>query len=535
MHHLRKITGAASLFAFAVLWSNIWGQLRDSLSIALFNNQSYSAYNYALKIPFEAPQVIGVALAAAMVPVLVELCKHGRSAEARKIADGIVVAMALILGPLALAGALLSGPILHIYYLGSSNPATLLQAIRLSRILFPYLMISGVAGALAAALQSFEQFRALAFGQLIPNVVIVGSILLLHNRLGITGQAVGVVLGGVGYLALVLGYYSRLKSGRRDGDHGSPAGAGTWWRLPAARAIALAMIPLLLIGLADWIGSQLIVTRAVSWVARYQSVDYKLFTTAMKTLQIPQGVFVAALSLVLLPYLSRRAASDDRSGLAAAAAEGMRLVLFAVAPTVLVIGLLALPILNILFVHGAYTPLMAHRSAPLIALMAPYVLLSSVGEVLIICLLALKRVWPLFLVQMLTLAASEALCVILARKAGLVGIAAAVTLIALVNLVLLLSVVTRYLQFHEWKETSRFLAKLAVACAAIALWLAPFTRAFEHGGKLGVGRSLIEIVVGAVVSGIIFAGVSEALGARQWILIRSSLWRRAEPADAHGE
>ncbi|MDQ2731480.1 MAG: MATE family efflux transporter, partial [Armatimonadota bacterium] len=500
MSYLRRITGPAALIALAVLWSNLWGQVRDSLSSSLFSPAHFEAYNLALNVPFQTPQLISAALAAAMVPVLVELYREGRTDEARRVSQGMVMAAAFVLLPLCLAGIALSGEVLRLWFWNKKDPATLVLATRLSQALFPYLLISGVSGAIAATLQSLQKFRILAIGQLLPNVIIVLVMVLFHGRLDVLSQALGVVLGGMAYFLLLVPYLFGVyrRDLRSEATNRSPT--VPWWRLPAARLIFRAMLPVLLIGLCDWATGQMVVLRAVSWVQQANTADtasFKEFSNAYRILQIPQGLFVAAMATVLLPLLSQHAGEKDHEGLGDVASAGIRMVLYVVAPTAVCLGFLALPILNVLFRHGQFSQAMAGVSAPLVRNMAPYVLFSSVAEVLILCLLAMRRVGSLLAVQVLSLAAAVVFCRLFAVKWGVGGIAYAVSLITLINLILLLGAVERHIRMHNWQEMRTFIAKLGVACVGTGLSLSIVVRLYERSRAVhGLASNSLEILIG---------------------------------------
>jgi peptidoglycan biosynthesis protein MviN/MurJ (putative lipid II flippase) len=215
-------------------------------------------------------------------------------------------------------------------------------------------------------------------------------------------------------------------------------------------------------------------------------------------------------------------------GLASEASAGIRMVLYVVAPTAIALGCLALPVLNVLYRHGqlAQTPGAVETAVPLVGLMASCILFSSVGEVLILCLLALKRVWSLLVVQALSLAASVGLCWQMTKWLGLPGLAGAVSLTALVTLGLLFGMVERYIKIHDWQEMGQFAWKTFLACVVVWAWLHFLAGIVaSRGGVSGVFPNAAEIAVGVVISAMLYIAVSERLRIPEWLAARAVVER----------
>jgi putative peptidoglycan lipid II flippase len=396
----------------------------------------------------------------------------------------------------------------------------------------------------AANLNDYERFRALALGQHVPNVLIVVCVVLLHQRLGIASQGMGVVLGAVAYVLVLLPFFTRVCGRRSPGD--GPIAARWWWRLPAARQVGRGLVPLLLVGLADWGAGQWAVYRPITSLSMHNPGALLEFGSAYRVLQIPTGILVAALLTVLLPLLSEYASAGDTGGLAGAAVSGMRMVLFVVAPTAICLGCLALPILNVLYLHGRYLEHEVALSTPLIAVMAPFVVLNAVSEVLILVLLATRRVWLLLVLQAASLAIAAGLCRGMAALWGLLGLAAAVSLTAFASMGLLFWGVgvtvplARALVRGEPVRLGRgampgagredlgaFAWKMGIVSIGLWLFLFAFTHAWGGaGGIQGPRRNIQEVAFGMAAAFAMYAGMAQGLRIPEWLALRDMLINR---------
>src|SRR5205814_5504945 len=76
----------------------------------------------------------------------------------------------------------------------------------LTRIMFPYLLLVGLSALAMGALQAHGRFFAAALGPAALNVGMIAEVVLLRGRIDppITSLAIGVVVGGLGQLAVQL-------------------------------------------------------------------------------------------------------------------------------------------------------------------------------------------------------------------------------------------------------------------------------------------------------------------------------------------
>ena len=76
---------------------------------------------------------------------------------------------------------------------------------------------------------------------------------------------------------------------------------------------------------------------------------------ATTLIQMPLGLVPVAVSLAALPSLSQRAADEDWDGFRSLFGRGLRLVLVLLIPATVGLWVLAEPVIQVLFEHGAFT------------------------------------------------------------------------------------------------------------------------------------------------------------------------------------
>jgi putative peptidoglycan lipid II flippase len=72
-------------------------------------------------------------------------------------------------------------------------------------------------------------------------------------------------------------------------------------------------------------------------------------------IQLPHGLVAVAISLAVLPSLSRLSAAGDREGFRQTLGLGLRLVLVLIIPATLGLLVLAEPVISLIFEHGKFT------------------------------------------------------------------------------------------------------------------------------------------------------------------------------------
>jgi putative peptidoglycan lipid II flippase len=225
----------------------------------------------------------------------------------------------------------------------AADPPLIDLAVRLTRLMFPYLLLVGLAALATGALNAHHRFFTAAAGPALLNVAMIASVLLLAHRFQppIVSLAVGVLVGGLGQVLV------QLPEARRLGIPLSPSGD---WRHPAVWTIATRLAPAAF-GLAAVQVTVLVNTFLASLLPK-GTISFLYY--ADRIMEFPLGVFGIALATASLPSMSAQAARGDHRGLNDTVSFALRLSAFVSVPAT--VGLLALggPIVQLLFQRGEF-------------------------------------------------------------------------------------------------------------------------------------------------------------------------------------
>jgi putative peptidoglycan lipid II flippase len=494
------VVGAAGAIGLATLVSRVLGYARDMVVARAFGAGPVTdAFFVAFRIPNLLRRLLAEgALSTAVIPVFTEcLTREGRPAFAQ-VVRAVTGAGTVALGATSALGVLLAPWIVTLMAPGWAGDPTLVSlATGLTRLMFPYLFLVGLAALATGVLNAQRRFLTPALGPAVLNLGMIASVLLLAPRLDppIYSLAVGVLVGGLGQFLVQL-----PEAGR--------AGVSLWpsahWRHPAVRRIGRLLLPAVF-GLAT-VQITVLVNTLLASLLPGGSVSYLYY--ADRVMEFPLGVFGIALASAVLPSMSAQAARGEPHALRATLGFSVRLVVFVSVPAA--VGLITLgdPIVRLLFQRGAFGP--EATAATTRALVAYAVGLPAFSAVRLVSQAFYALGDPRTPVRMaaVALAVNVALAVGLMGPLAHPGLALASSLSAYANVIGLCWLLGRRLGPIGTGEMARSVARTLAASAALALWcwwIGP-------DGAASWAREL-RTALAVVSGGLVYVGAAALLGA----------------------
>ncbi len=502
------------MMSVATVISRVLGFGRDMLSARLFGAGGISdAFVVAFRIPnFLRDLVAEGALSSAFVPGLARARQRGGDAEFWDLAALMVGAMGLVLGIVVLLGILLARPILTVAAPGFlSRPREFALALRLTRIVFPFIGLVGLSALFMGMLNARRSFFVPALAPAAMNAVMILFGLFVCPRLGpdprrqVLGWAIGAVVGGAFQCltqlptALKLGF--RFKAAWPYAD-------------AAVRRIFRTMVPAV-VGQSTTQVNLLVNTILASQLAA-GSMTYLYY--GARVMRLPLGIFGVSIASALLPDLSVAHASGDREGFRKTLAFGLRMTLFTDLPALVGLVCLALPIHVLLFKGGHFTLADARATALASIAYTSGVVFMSWGKVLVPAFYALDSPSTPVKVSMALVFVNIGVNLLLWRPFGYLGLAATTSVVALIQAVSLQILMTRRVGRLWAREDLAQVAKMGLATAAMAagLALAQVGLGRISPGWTGAphGKALLALQVAVLMAlGVgVYMGLGRALG-----------------------
>lgn len=344
----RGIARAAGVIGLGNIASRVLGLVRESVIAALFGSSPLAnAFVVASQVPtILYDLLIGGMLSSALVPVFSDYAsRRDEPGGLWGLASTVLSAAALLLALVTAAVVLLAPQIANL--MASGYPAPLRDATAtLIRFLSPSIFFFGLSGVFSGLLYALKRFNYAAMGAALYNLgIIVGALVLTRGFEGngrILGLALGIFLGSVLQMGLLLldlrDAPLRLQPGR-------------FWQDPGVRRILRLYAPVALSVIVASFGV-IIDRRLASFTDAIGTITWMRYATTL--IQFPLGLVAAAISLAVLPDLSRYAAQQAWAGYRSTLTMGLRMVLVLIIPATVGLFVLATPIVELLFERGLF-------------------------------------------------------------------------------------------------------------------------------------------------------------------------------------
>jgi putative peptidoglycan lipid II flippase len=487
---------------------------------------AYTIGNETPNIVYEL--LIGGVLSATLVPLFTSFVEKEDDESQNVVITVTLVALAVLT-----AIALVLAPLIFRIY--TISPAADVDADEfrrvgtlLTRVFLLQIFFYGATGLANAILNARRRFFAAAWSPILPNVIIVVTLLSLPTP-GPGGWDLPDVLDDQ-RLRWTLGL-------------GATAGIAAMAivLIPAVRAAGLRWRPSFqfghpavrrLIALSGWTLGYVIANQVTVAVVRNLadpgSGDARAYFNAYTLFVLPHGLLAVSIATTFAPEMARSVARRDRASFADQASLGTRLIALLALPAGVLIFVLRRPIVGALLQHGEFTPANADTASRALAGFA----LGLVGFSLYLFVLrgfyAHQDTRTPFVINVVQNVLNIVLAVVLVGRYDILGLAAALAISYVVCSLWALQVLSYKVPGFPLGDVVASLWRIVVA-AAIAgelTWLV----ARQIGETSGAGAWL-RVIVGSIVGIVVYGGVLIALQAPELAALRSRLpGRRTVPA-----
>lgn len=510
--NLARSAGVASA---AIFLSRITGLVRESVMSALFGagaSPVMDAFITSFRIPNLTRDLFAEgALSSAFVPTFTKYLTTKGKEEARHLYNLVATTLILIVGIICLLGIIFSPQLVELMaHSFHSIPGKFELAVKMTRIMFPFLLLVALAAQAMGVLNACNLFGIPALSSVCFNV---GSLIfgvLLGPLFGvdrILGMAWGVVIGGF----LQLG--SQLPSLIREGFRFSPA----WdFSHPGLRTILRLMGPAILgnasvqinvfvntnfaTSLTDAAGVPL--NGPVSWL-----------NAAFRFMQLPLGLFGVAIASATLPSISRSAAANNMDEFRHTIRHALSLVMLLTIPSAVGLAVLGRSMIGAVYQHGRFSPDDTAQTALALSCYAIGLTGYSAVKILAPAFYALNDARTPMYVSIASIAVNYGAAYLMINKLhfGVAGLALSTSTVALINFAVLLMILRGRIHGIEGGLLAQNFAKIALASAVMAGICWTVSTGVHHWLGMAFKAQLVDLAVSIPVGGAAFYGVCYGL------------------------
>ncbi|MCE0484328.1 MAG: murein biosynthesis integral membrane protein MurJ [Methylacidiphilales bacterium] len=474
--------------------SRLMGVVREQVFAFMFGATMFAdAFIAAFRIPNLLRDLFAEgALSTAFTTTFTKTWEKEGADSAWHLARLVLSTLTLILGVICVI-CIIFGP--EVVYLTSSGwgmkqPETFALTVKMTRLLFPFILFVSLAAAVMGMLNARHIFGLPASASTIFNIVSVISGFIFANLFepqkswlhpqftepAIFGWCFGVLLGGLAQLAIQLpplwglGFRFHWKFDFRDS---------------ALRTVLILMVPSAIAGSAVQV-NVLVNGQFASYISGHGPVSWLYY--AFRLVQLPIGIFGVAIATVTLPAVARQHALDDLKAFGKTVEEALRFGFYLTLPASVGLAVVAQPVIQLIYEHGTFTAVSTAQTA--LALQAYTIGLAGYSgiKILVPCFYAMQPprfeshpgrsfwasfsdfIWNVLLftparVSLIGIALNLALCFVLYYYLGLghVGLALTTGFVAIINFLQLVYAIQKKIDLGTPGDWLSFFTRVTAA------------------------------------------------------------------------
>jgi putative peptidoglycan lipid II flippase len=512
------IIRAAILISLGNILTRIFGLGRNVVLASIAGTGgaavAFSVADNVLSIFFDL--LVSGAISSALVPVLSRYAAKV-DAEGRKefwhIVNTLLTLGLLFLMAVVVILQLVTNPLADFMTADLKQDGVKELTPGLIRVILFGIIFLGVSSIMMATLQALQRFAWSALSLAARNATVI-VIALAFSSWGIWSMVAGVVLGT--FMLVVL-----QAPGLRDMSFRPSFD----WKHPAIREILKLYRPIFL-GLLIT-SAVLIIDRALASSTGLATIPVMAYATTLQ--QFTLGLVGSAISIAILPTLSRQAASDDLSDYMRTLMGGLKLLLVLIIPATLGLLAIGLPTIRLVFEHGKFDE--TSRWLTYFALLGylPGIPAAAIDQMLIFSFYARKNTLTPVLVGVISnlVYLAVALLSVNLLQAGMMGLVIANSLQQVVHMGIMFWLLRRQFGGLGGHGLYRTLIKTVLAslllsvCAYLAAGL--ITALLGESGKFA---SLLAVIAGIGAGGVAYLFALRLLRVDEMAQIWSAVARK---------
>ena len=346
-----------AVVSLSTVGSRLLGLLRDILIFAALGASLWnSAFILAFTLPNLFRRLLGEgALSSAIVPVFSDVLEREGRSGAFRFFNQVLVRLLLALIVIICLGMLLMAWAAG----GNFLPERWAMGAGLAVWLLPYMVFICLAAIISAGLNLVGRFAVAASTPILLNLAMIGA---LAAGLCLDPDAARLVYwlcGGVlfgGLLQLVIPTIDLMRQGWRPRLESEGGAALTeLWQLFLPGLMGAAILQM-----------NILISRLLAYSLDESAVS--VLYLASRLMELPLGVFTIAVATVFFPLLAKAHSNRDETAFSAALLKGLRLIVGITVPAGIGLFVLGEPIIELLFLWGAFEQADVLATVPLLAI-----------------------------------------------------------------------------------------------------------------------------------------------------------------------
>ncbi|HPS37987.1 MAG TPA: murein biosynthesis integral membrane protein MurJ [Candidatus Cloacimonadota bacterium] len=474
----RKLAKNIATMSIAVFLSRILGLVRDQVMAYFFGTTWLNdAFNVAYTIPNLLRRLFGEgALSTAFVPIYNDIgAKEGKKQQF-DFALNIISILTFILSLMTLIGMIFAPIIVKLIYPGLA-PETLITAIKLTRITFPYLFFISLSSTLIAILNSHDYFFMTGLSSALLNLGMILTVLIPFWVTGAVGEELviwagwGVCLGGLFQTLSCLPYMRTIGYRIKIILKFSGTAITMLWKrfIPSMIGIGIREINLI----ADGIMASFLPIGSITALG-----------FGNRLMQLPLGIFAISAGTAVLPHYSRFASQDKPEELSESMRFSSVTLAYIMLPITVIILALGQDFVYVLFQQGEFDTHASIMTYKALLFYSIGLIFYSMNQIITPVFYAYKDTKTPVLIAIPMVILNIVLNYILMQFMAHSGLALSTSITAIVNLFLILYILRKKIPGISFKGIFENISKALIISTLIYILLVVTNSYLPHYSKL---------------------------------------------------
>ena len=358
---------AALLLGLFAFLSQVLAFLRDRLLAHIFGaGLELDIYYAAFRIPdFIFITVASVVSLSVLIPFIIEKDAEGKD-KLKEFVNGVFSFFGLLIAVVSVVAYFVMPTVVTLLFKGMTSEA-LEQVVLLSRLMLLSPIILGFSNLFGSLTQAYNRFTLYALAPLLYNLGIIIGIVVLGERIGISGVAVGVVLGAFLHALIQVPFVVKAGLFPKFTPRFDPALIGKIVKISFPRTITLSMSSITLLFLT-------------SFASLMQEGSISVLTFSINLESVPLSLIGVSYSLAAFPTLSRSFRENNMKAFMEQMALTTRFIVFWSLPITALLIVLRAQVVRVILGTGMFGWEETRLTAAALALFV----LSSVFQCLIL-------------------------------------------------------------------------------------------------------------------------------------------------------
>lgn len=338
----QKILKTAGIMAIATLLAKLCGLIRDSLIAGYFGTGfEADAFITASKLPTMLfDMVLGGVITASFIPIFNGILEKENRERAIAYANRLITVVFTITVLLSVFGILFSDRLIGLLAPEFTGEKFALSS-KLSAIMFPMIIFTGLAYSFVGILQSFGEFNIPSVISLISNAVLIAYFPLFGEKFGVLGLAVAMLVAWSLQVLVQIPSLKKFKVKIRPDFRFFDSDIKATLKLAGPMLVSTWVQPLY----------SIINSRFASGIDGAPTV----LELANRLYLVMVGVFSFVVTNLIFPKLARANASDNYDESKEIITTSLKAIILVVLPLSIGFIILSKPITSIIYEHNNFT------------------------------------------------------------------------------------------------------------------------------------------------------------------------------------